>query len=62
MKRPAKASYSFMPDIEYIKETMNLSTFDKLKWLEEANNFVRKFVSGDKLRIWEKIRSGEIKI
>lgn len=52
--------YSFMPDIGYIKDTMDLSPRDKLIWLEEANEFIRKFVPEDKIRLWDKIRRGEI--
>lgn len=57
-----KKGYGFLPDIEYIKDTMNLSPREKLNWLQEANEFIRKFVSADKLKIWDKIRTGEIKI
>lgn len=51
-----KKGYGFLPNIEYIKETMNLSAKEKLTWLQEANDFVNKFVSNEKLELWDKIR------
>lgn len=55
-----KKGYGFLPDIEYIKDTMNLSPREKLIWLQEANEFVRRFVSKKKLKLWDKFRSGKI--
>lgn len=51
-----------MPGIEYIKTTMDLSPYEKLTWLEEANDFINRFVPEDKIRIWNKIHIGEVKI
>lgn len=48
--------YSFMPSEEYIRDTMDLSTREKLIWLREANEFVKKFVPVEKLKLWERIR------
>lgn len=58
--RKTSIKYSFMPEESYIRDTMNLSAHDKLMWLAETNNFVSKFVSKKKLKIWEKFRKGEI--
>lgn len=55
-----RKGYGFLPNIEYIKETMDLSAREKLIWLQEANEFVKKFVSKKNLKFWEKLRRGEI--
>lgn len=55
-----KKGYGFLPNIDYIKQTMNLSAKEKLIWLEEANEFIRKFVSDDKYETWKRISKGEI--
>ncbi|MEW6683600.1 MAG: hypothetical protein AB1451_11870 [Nitrospirota bacterium] len=36
-----------------------MSAEDKLRWLEEANEFVRRFVPPERLDQWERIRRGE---
>jgi len=43
-------------DREKIRETRNLSPREKLEWLEEANEFVRKAVSKEKLLAWERLK------
>ncbi|MBU4312979.1 MAG: hypothetical protein KJ706_09705 [Candidatus Omnitrophica bacterium] len=61
MKRKKdKKAFSFRPDIEYIKRTMNMSARFKLEWLEEFNIFINKALSKRKKGIWEKFRRGEI--
>jgi hypothetical protein len=36
-----------------------MSAEDKLRWLEEVNEFVRRFVPPERLEHWERIRRGE---
>jgi hypothetical protein len=36
-----------------------MSAEDKLRWLEEANEFVRRFVPPERLERWERVRRGE---
>ncbi len=50
-----KLEYSFTPNKEYIRETCDMSPEAKMKWLEEANRFVRKVVSEKKMEKWRKI-------
>jgi len=50
----------------FTRETLDrfkgMSAGMKLEWLEEANEFVNKFVSSSKRRYWEKIKLGKITI
>lgn len=46
--------------LEQIREYRKLSARDKLNWLEEANRFSHKAIRGDRKKIWEKFRRGEI--
>ena len=55
-----KKEYGFLPSEEYIKDTMHLSAREKLIWLKEANEFIRKALTKKKRAIWEKFRRGEI--
>jgi len=52
--------FAFKPDINYIRETMDMPIKAKLEWLEEVNNFTYKTLSKQKRRIWEKFRKGEV--
>lgn len=52
--------FAFKPDIEYIKQTMDMPACSKLEWLEEINSFVYKALPKKKIEIWEKFRKGEI--
>lgn len=51
---------------QFTKETLDrfkgMSAGMKLEWLEEANEFVNKFVSPAKRKYWEKIKLGKIMI
>ncbi len=61
MKRnKIKKGFAFKPDINYIRETMNMPTKAKLEWLEEVNAFAYKALSKQKRKIWEKIKQGEV--
>ena len=60
MKRnKVNKGFAFKPDINYIKETMNMPAKAKLEWLEEANAFIYKALSKQKKKIWEKIKRGK---
>lgn len=59
-KKKIKFGFAFRPNIDYIRETMNMPTYSKLKWLEEANAFIDKALSKKKKRAWEKLKRGEI--
>lgn len=47
---------------QFTKETLDrfkdMPARTKLEWLEEANEFVNKFVSPAKRKYWEKIKQG----
>ncbi|MEK6732174.1 MAG: hypothetical protein AABY55_00960 [Candidatus Omnitrophota bacterium] len=58
-KKKIKKGFAFKPDINYIKETMDMPAKAKLEWLEEVNNFVYKTLPKRKIEIWEKIKKGE---
>ncbi len=49
-----KEPYTFIPSAGYLKELSRLSPRLKLEWLEEANEFINKFVSRKKKKKWEK--------
>lgn len=59
-KRKIKKGFSFKPTTEYIKETMDMPARFKLDWLEEIKEFTFKAVRGERRKIWEKFRRGEI--
>ena len=48
--------FAFKPDINYIRETMDMPTRAKLEWLEEVNTFTYKALSKQKIKIWGKIK------
>lgn len=52
--------FAFKPDINYIRETMDMPARAKLEWLEEANTFTYKALSKQKRKTWEKIKRGEV--
>lgn len=60
VKSKIKKPYSFKPDKEYIRQTMNMPAYAKLEWLQEANEFINRALSKRKRKIWEKFRKGEI--
>ena len=60
MKRDkVNKGFAFKPDIEYIKQTMDMPVRSKLEWLEEANSFVCKALSKRKIKAWERIKKGD---
>lgn len=60
MKRnKIKKGFAFKPDINYIRETMDMPAKAKLEWLEEVNTFTYKALSKQKRKIWEKIKLRE---
>lgn len=60
MKAKTKKGFSYYVDEKTIREYMKVPIKDKLKWLEEANNFTVKVLSKKNYKIWEKFRKGEI--
>ena len=52
--------FSYTLEDEKILEYMKLSTEDKLRWLEEINEFTQSVLSEKEKRFRELLRSGEI--
>ena len=48
-----KKGFSLALGREYLERTRNLTPEMKLEWLEEANEFVNKFVPKEKRERWE---------
>lgn len=44
---------------EKLEECRGMSPEAKLRWLQEANRLINKFLSQDKLARWEKIKNSE---
>lgn len=55
----APKGFAFRPDPDTLKACRGMSAEDKLRWLEEANEFVRRFVPPERLEQWERIRRGQ---
>jgi hypothetical protein len=55
-----KKGFSYTLEDEKIRDYMALSTEDKLKWLEDINEFTRLALSPAEKEIREKIRRCEI--
>lgn len=60
MKKTGKKGFSYFVDIDDIRRYMKVPYKWRLDWLEEANEFTRHALSGQKLQVWEKLRKGEI--
>jgi hypothetical protein len=56
---PALKPFAFRLREDTLKACRDMSAEDKLRWLEEANQFVRQFVPPDRLERWERIRRGQ---
>ncbi len=52
--------FSYTVEDEKIIEYMKLSVEDKLKWLEEINQFTRIFLTDKEREFREKLRKAEI--
>lgn len=50
--------YSFRPSVELMKELKSLSAKEKLEWLEEANEFIARFLKVEDIERWKKIING----
>lgn len=48
-------SYSFKPSLEQLLELRHLSAKEKLQWLEDANKFISKFYTPEKIEKWKKL-------
>ena len=55
-----KKGFFYILEDEKILEYLKLSTEDKLKWLEEINEFTRLALSDREKEIREKLRTGQI--
>jgi hypothetical protein len=55
-----KKGYSYTVENEKIIAYMNLSTEQKLKWLEEINAFTHAALTDEEKLIRQKLRAGEI--
>ncbi len=56
MKQEAeKKPFAFRPSREALRQFKDVSSEEKLNWLEEANRFVNDFVPLQKLERWKKI-------
>jgi len=55
----APKGFAFRPNIDTLKFCRDMSAEDKLRWLEEANEFVRRFVPPERLEQWERVRRGQ---
>lgn len=58
-RRPGKGFYYVVSE-EKIRWWRAVPAKQKLEWLEEANNFLRKALSPEKQKIVEQFRKGEI--
>lgn len=45
---------------EAIREHRKLSTWDKLRWLRQANAFISRFATEETKRLHERFRSGAL--
>ena len=55
-----KKGFSYTLEEEKLLEYLKLSTEDKLKWLEEINEFNRIVMDDREKELREKLRAGEI--
>lgn len=60
MAKPGKAEpvepFVFRLTEDKLRECRNMTAAEKLRWLEEANAFVRKFVPAERLERWARLR------
>ena len=54
-QEPKKKPFAFRPSREALRQFKDVSSEEKLNWLEEANRFVNDFVPPQKLERWKKI-------
>ena len=54
--QPEPKAFAFRPSEAMLKACRGMSAEDKLRWLEEANQFIQKLVSPERLERWERIR------
>ena len=53
----ARKPFVFRLTKEKIEQCRGMSPEEKLRWLEESNRFIQKFVTADQRARWNKIRS-----
>jgi len=56
----SKRGYSYVVTIEQIRAYRAVSPEQKLQWLQDANEFLAKALTGRRREIWQKFRRGEI--
>ncbi len=55
-----RKGFRHVSSFKEIRAHMHLSAKHKLEWLEAANQFCQKTISGRTKRIWERFRQGTI--
>ncbi len=60
MTESTPRGYRYVVSREQIRKYMRLTPKQKLEWLEEANDFINKFLPEESRRIQEKFRRGLI--
>jgi hypothetical protein len=55
-----RRGYSYIVTREQIRKYASLTPKQKLDWLQEANDFVNKFISAKSRSIQKKFRRGDI--
>ncbi len=55
-KKDCPEPFVFRLTEEKLRECRNMTAEEKLRWLEEANAFVRKFVPAERLERWARLR------
>lgn len=57
MRKENRGRFCFTLDKEKLEQAYKLSPEMKLTWLEEANAFLNTFLSKEKRKTWERLRS-----
>lgn len=60
MSEPVPRGYTYIVTREQIRKHASLTPKQKLEWLQEANDFVNKFMSQKSRSIQDKFRRGDI--
>ncbi len=47
--------FAFRIPVERLKDFKGISAEEKLRWLEEARDFVARFVPPEKLALWRRV-------
>jgi len=60
VSEPVSRGYTYIVTREQIRKHASLTPKQKLEWLQEANDFVNKFMSQKSRSIQDKFRRGDI--